>query len=128
MKEIWKNVPGYEGKYQVSSFGNVKSFVKNKEGKLLKPGRMSSGHLSVAFGRGNSICVHTLVLSTFVGGAPKRHECRHLNGNPADNRLENLKWGTRTENILDAVSHGTWMTVERVNALNKGRNTRWGNK
>jgi hypothetical protein len=128
MIEIWKDIPGYEGQYQVSTLGNVRSFRRSVAPKLLKPGRMSGGHLSVALGRGNSRCVHELVLLAFVGPAPIKHECRHLNGNPADNRLENLKWGTRSENILDAVAHGTWMTPERIAGCNKGRESRWGKR
>jgi len=106
MNEIWKDIPRYEGQYQVSTLGNVRSFRRSVAPKLLKPGRMSGGHLSVALGRGNSRCVHELVLLAFVGPAPIKHECRHLNGNPVDNRLENLKWGTRSENIKDKTAHG----------------------
>jgi hypothetical protein len=120
MIEVWKNIPGYEGQYQVSTLGNVRSLdrvitcegkVKGKytslrKGKLLRPGRSISGHLTTALGRNNSRCVHELVLLAFVGPAPVKHECRHLNGNPADNRLENLKWGTRSENIKDKTAHG----------------------
>lgn len=51
--------------------------------------------------------VHRLVLETFVGPCPEEMECRHLNGRRADNRLENLVWGTRSENTKDAVRHGT---------------------
>ncbi len=128
MTEQWKDVPGYEGQYQVSDGGSVMSYRRRAEGQLLRPGRMPMGHLSVSLGRGNSQCVHKLVLLAFVGPPPLKHECRHLNGNPADNRLANLCWGTRSENIRDAVSHGTWMTPVRIAALNKGRATRWGSK
>ena len=142
MQEVWKPVPGYEGLYEVSDQGRVRSldrditqksrwgtwFTLRKKGKLLRPGRMPQGHQSVALGRRNSQCVHKLVLMAFVGPAPDRHECCHNNGDPSDNRLENLRWGTRRENILDAVKHGHWMTVERRAALEKGRATRWGRR
>jgi hypothetical protein len=124
--EVWKLVPEYDGKYEVSDQGRVRSFQRNPQGRILRPGRMPGGHLSVALGRGNSQCVHKLVLLTFVGVAPDKHECRHLNGDPADNRLENLCWGTRSENIKDAVRHGTWTTPERKAGGDKGRATRWG--
>lgn len=126
--ENWKAIPGYEGQYEVSDQGNVRTFRRGANGRLLKPGRMPQGHLSVALGRRNSQCVHKLVLLAFVGPAPDRHECCHNNGNPADNRLENLRWGTRRENILDAVRHGTWMTPERKAAGDRGRASRWGSK
>jgi hypothetical protein len=123
--EIWKLVPEYDGKYEVSDQGRVRSFQRYPQGRILRPGRMPSGHLSVALGRGNSQCVHKLVLLAFVGAAPDKHECRHLNGDPADNRLENLCWGTRSENINDAVRHGTWMTLARKVGGDKGRAVRW---
>ena len=126
MQEVWKAIPGYEGQYEVSDQGNVRTFRRGANGRLMKPGRMPQGHLSVALGRKNSQCVHRLVLLTFVGPAPDKHECCHNNGNPADNRLENLRWGTRSENISDAVRHGTWLTPERIAGQIKGRATRWG--
>lgn len=104
--ETWKPIPGYEGQYDVSDKGNVRSYRRSTTPKLLKPGRMTAGHLSVALGRRNSRCVHELVLLAFVGEKPHKCECRHLNGNPADNRLENLAWGTRSENIKDKTAHG----------------------
>jgi len=128
MTENWKAVPGHEGRYEVSDLGRVKSFCRRKEGVFLRPGRMPGGHLSVALGKGNSQCVHKLVLFAFVGPPPEKHECLHANGVPADNRLENLRWGTRGENIRDAIKHGTWMTLQRYAALDKGRATRWGLK
>ena len=103
--EIWKDVPGYEGAYQVSDKGRVKSFRRCKEGVLLSPGRMSGGHLSVALGRNKSRCVHELVLSAFVSPRPLGYECLHKNGNHTDNRVENLRWGTRSENLQDKTLH-----------------------
>lgn len=120
MTELWKDVPSYEGIYQVSNQGSVRSldrlmvcsgsvkgrYTSFKKGILLRPGRMPSGHVSVALGRHNSMCVHTLVLLAFVGPPPPHYECLHGNGIPNDNRLENLRWGTRAENIIDKTKHG----------------------
>ena len=126
MNEIWKPIPGYEGRYQVSDQGRVMSFVRNKKGIILRPGRMPQGHLSVALGRGNSHCVHKLVLLAFVGAAPEKYECLHINGIPSDNRLCNLRWGTRSENIKDSYAHGARDIAKNRAALAKGRATRWG--
>ena len=140
--EIWKDVPGYEGQYQVSDQGRVRSldrtisqmsrygtlYLKDIKGVMLRPGRMPAGHMSVSLGRNNSQCVHKLVLLAFVGPAPEGHECLHGNGDPSDNHIENLRWGTRGDNIRDAIRHGTWMTPARKAALDKGRATRWGRK
>lgn len=57
--------------------------------------------------------VHSLVLEAFVGPRPEGLECRHLNGNPLDSRLENLRWGTKSENYADRHGHGTANDGER---------------
>lgn len=140
MQEVWKPVPGYEGLYEVSDQGRVRSldryvqcsgpvkgaYVSFKKGRLLRPGPSNYGHLSVVLGRGQTRMVHDLVLRAFVGCPPAKHECCHGNGDPSDNRLENLRWGTRSENILDAVKHGTWMTPGRIAGQIKARAARWG--
>ena len=51
--------------------------------------------------------VHTLVLEAFVGKKPEGQECRHLNGNPADNRLVNICWGSHRQNVADSMRLGT---------------------
>lgn len=138
--ENWKAIPGYEGQYEVSDQGRVRSldrqvectgpikgrYLSTKKGRVLRPGPSNFGHMSVVLGRNNTQFVHKLVLIAFVGPAPHKNECRHLNGDPADNRLENLCWGTRRENIMDSVRQGNWMTPERIAACAKGRATRWG--
>lgn len=118
--EIWKDLPGQEGRYQVSNTGSVRSVprtvrvvchgvdtVRIAKGKLLRPGRNKSGHVTVAIGRGNSRQVHQLVLETFVGPRPAGCEVLHLNHKPADNRLENLRYGTRSENLRMDYAVGT---------------------
>ena len=101
--EQMRPVPGYEGLYSVTDTGRVFSHRVNR---FLRPGRMHKGHLSVALGRGNTRCVHELVLTTFVGPRPPRHDSRHLNGVPSDNRLVNLEWSTRRRNMQDKKWHG----------------------
>lgn len=132
--EVWKDIPGYEGRYQASTLGRIRSvthqitqkgrsgtfFTRTIKGRILRPGRYcKSGHVSVVLGRGsNGKPVHQLVLLTFVGPAPKGQEVRHLNGDPTDNRLENLTYGTRTENILDVYRIGRrWRKLSAKEAL-----------
>lgn len=115
MTETWKPIPDYEGSYEVSDQGRVRSvdrfvqvnniryggYKSYRFGKVLKSGTMTGGHQSVALCRGNSRCVHELVLLAFDRKPNQGEECRHLNGDPSDNRLANLRWGTRSENIRD---------------------------
>lgn len=116
MEELWKDIPGYEGRYQVSNLGRVKSlprvalwhhrsgtvFPRRVAGRILKPGRMPCGHLSVVLGHGKpGSPVHHLVMLAFVGPRPAGMDICHNNGDPADNRLENLRYDTRRENLLD---------------------------
>ena len=71
--------------------------------RILKPGQYcKSGHVSVVLRRGsNGKPVHQIITATFLGPTPKGKEILHINGNPKDNRVINLRFGTRTENILD---------------------------
>lgn len=119
--ELWVDIEGYEGLYQVSNHGQVRRLHKlldsahfegvRKPRKILKPNADSSGRLSVSLSK-NGICtrhrVHRLVLIAFVGEKPyPEFECRHLDGNNQNNRLDNLAWGTHLENEADKLLHGT---------------------
>lgn len=117
MIELWRDIPGYEGLYQASSLGRIRSLdreiianykngktqIRHYKGQILAPGRYNKdGHLSVVLGKGTSgKPVHSLVALTFIGTRPKDCDVRHVDGNPANNRLDNLMYGTRTQNILD---------------------------
>lgn len=116
--EEWRDVPGYEGLYAVSDSGQVKSLARTIEGKrsrrveerLLKPMVAQGGHLQVELRSGGLPRwvpkIHQLVLLAFVGPYPEGMEVRHLDGDPANNRLDNLRYGTRSENMYDRVRHG----------------------
>ncbi len=87
-----------------------------RKGRWLKNSLISYGYLVVGLYlncRKYTSVIHRLVLETYVGPCPKDLECRHLNGNPADNRLENLCWGTHSENIKDSIRHGTHPGLRR---------------
>ena len=124
--ELWLPVFGYEGLYEVSDYGRVKSLARvvphARWGeqrifeRLLKPGRDKDGYLQVGLykeGQKKKCQVHRLVLEAFVEPCPEGEECRHLNGVRDDNRLENLAWGTPKENKADQVLHGTKAKGER---------------
>ncbi len=115
-EEIWKAVVGYEGEYEVSNMGRVRSVdrisvtVRGVEkflrGRMLRPGPRPSGHLTVALTGSKTHNVHTLVLEAFVGPRPTpMHEARHLDGHENNNRLDNLEWSTKTRNRQDRKYH-----------------------
>ena len=111
--EVWKPVLGFEGLYEVSNHGRVRSldrvlpinqppYLRSYKGRMLRPGTATAGHQLVMLGRSKPILVHVLVLNSFVGPAKKGEWCRHLDDNPANNHLSNLRWGTPYENVLDS--------------------------
>ena len=112
--ELWAHLPGFEGKYDVSTYGNLRCWYMHKA-KLNIPFMMKLcvnqvGYISYMFqwfGKRQSWQIHRLVLTVFDGPCPPGMECRHLDGNPLNNRLSNLKWGTHTENMADTILHGT---------------------
>ncbi len=107
MEEIWKKVRVIIGPYSVSDYGKIKNY---KTGQILKPSINGRGYYNIDLCKNNNrktFLVHRLILETFVGPCPEGMECRHLDGNPKNNKLENLKWGTPKENYNDRKLHGT---------------------
>jgi hypothetical protein len=118
--EEFRDIPGYEGFYQVSDEGNVISLVRltpdaiargvRKAKQSLAFGENRQGRLQVTLcreGFTKRFQVHTLVLLAFVGPCPEGHECRHGDGNHLNNFLYNLSWATHEVNMQDKQRHGT---------------------
>lgn len=113
--EKWLPITGYEGSHEISDRGRVRSLDrvthdgKHLKGQILQPFVMPSGHIRVSPGRGGkkkTLKVHRLVLLAFVGPCPDGMEALHRDGNPANNLVENLHWGTKSENAQDQILHG----------------------
>ena len=118
--ELWTAIPGYDGFYEVSNFGNVRSLTrfvpygrhkgmvyKGKDLKQFISGKYLSVKLSHA-GITKTAYTHELVLLAFEGERPamsERCEIRHLDGDKLNNKLSNLKYGTITENVADRKLH-----------------------
>lgn len=119
MSEQWQPVPDWPD-YEVSSVGRVKSlarsWIKSNGVRITLPeailtcGLNHNGYVRVTLsdrsGQSRHVLVHVLMAQAFIGTRPEGEEVRHLNDVPDDNRLENLAYGTSTENKLDMVRNG----------------------
>lgn len=119
--EAWRTIVGHD-EYEISDQGRVRSWRRRGGGRRLepklltpyrakKPTNSERKYLCVALplcdGTFVKSYVHRLVLETFVGQCPDGFECRHLDGNPENNHLINLRWGTALDNAGDRRRHGT---------------------
>jgi len=116
--EVWKAIPGFEGEYEASDRGRIRSldryasrtsmcgvpYVVFVKGRILVQTKYPSGHVYVGLVR-EKVRVHALIAETFIGPRPERMEVRHLNGQPDDNRLCNLEYGTPSRNVQDRKWH-----------------------
>lgn len=126
MSEEWRPVVGFEGSYEVSNCGRVRSVtrfevyqrrdqysgriisVKRRHaGTVLKPATTADGRRCVVLGRGNTKLIHALVLAAFVGPRPEGADTCHNDGDPSNNHISNLRWDSRSANIADSMRHGT---------------------
>lgn len=116
MAEVWKPVVGYEGYYEVSDLGRVRSVDRitthghRRRGKLLRLVPYVDGRLRVNLSIGGRAKLHfvsRLVLDAFVGPQPNRHARHFPDRDVTNNRLCNLRWGTHSENMQDKTVHGT---------------------
>ena len=106
MEEEWKDVVGYEGLYEVSNMGQVKSLITNR---ILKSGINSAGYLHVTLcskGKHTTTQLHRLVLKHFSSTPKNNQQCMHKDNNKQNNQIYNLKWGTQSENTQDAYDTG----------------------
>ncbi|WP_081343772.1 NUMOD4 motif-containing HNH endonuclease [Mycobacteroides chelonae] len=124
MSENWRPVCGYEGIYEVSDLGSVRSLDRldargwRRRGHILpQTPHVHSGRPSVSLTKRNrqaNRMVHSLVLEAFKGPRPTGLEACHANGDRTDNRLANLRWDTRSANQLDAVRLGEHALASRT--------------
>lgn len=114
--ERWLPVVGYEGAYEVSDLGRVRALSRITDrgrrwrGRELRASTMPHGYRIVTLwrdGAQSTALVHRLVLTAFVGPPTGGQEALHADGDPANNELANLSWGSHSANMLDQVAHGT---------------------
>lgn len=99
--EIWKPVVGYEGLYEVSSLGRVKSLKYGRE-KILKPLKHRDGYLQVGLYKNEKqkrFFVHRLVAEAFLSNPKGLHEINHLDEDKSNNSISNIEWASRSYNV-----------------------------
>lgn len=118
-EEEWRPVVGYEGLYEVSNLGQVRGVPRQgSNGAVLRGRRIRPwGYLVVNLSREcrpKASRVHRLVLEAFDRPAREGEVARHLNGDGSNNRLENLAWGSVSDNVQDMIRHGRHRNRERT--------------
>lgn len=111
MDEVWKDIKGYEGYYQISNFGNIRSldrWINNngtlvfRMGKILSPSKSGPGYLQIAFyvdGKIQKKYIHRLVMEAFNPTDNPELEINHIDENKENNMITNLEWVTHKENM-----------------------------
>lgn len=124
MNEVWKAIPGYEGSYEASSLGRIRSVDRlitqrtrwggttsyNKSGCIIQPRKSRNGYLLVNVSNGEEYrtnSVHRLVAMAFHGQpVGDKNQVAHGDGDKSNNREDNLRWATALENAEDRDLHG----------------------
>ncbi len=119
MLEVWKDIVDYEGSYQVSNLGRIKSLyrkVRHKNNSLrtlkeriLKPGKTTKGYMQVMLhkdGKGKQSKVHRVVAIAFIKNTESKPQVNHINGIKTDNHVDNLEWCTQSENMVHSIENG----------------------
>lgn len=124
-EEIWKPIVGYEGFYEVSNKGRVRSLKRKvsnghgfyiKEGRVLAMSKTTTGYWKVELKKSGekrrSMKVHRLVAFAFIPNPENKPNINHIDGNPLNNEVENLEWCTQKENLLHATRNGLIKMVD----------------
>lgn len=137
MKEIWKDIPGYEDLYQVSNIGNIriKNYRKSGKPKIRKASNNKCGYIGINLikdGKAHYHLVHRLVYSAFIGTIPEGMQINHINEIKSDNRIcnlnlmtpmENCNWGTHIQRCAESRKKPILMLDKKDNFLREFKST-----
>ena len=121
--EVWKDVVGYEGLYEVSNLGRIR-----RNGRIKKPQVNRDGYMEVSLSKHSiqkTLKLHRIVAIAFIPNQQNKATVNHINGVKTDNRIENLEWATHSENIIHANKAGLRKVTEaqRKAASQNGKKT-----
>lgn len=127
MKEIWKDINGYEGLYQISNMGNVKSLerfvhrcdgvVQHRKERIMCKRESSDGYYMAKFNVDNtskSIGIHRLVAQAFLPNQNKLNEVNHKDCNRKNNCVDNLEWCTHKDNVRYSIQQGNHISTKNL--------------
>lgn len=130
MKEIFKDIKGYEGLYEISNYGNVRSLYNYRGGhNILKPKEKKNGYYQIGLRKYNKrkwYSIHRLVAEAFIPNPNKLLQINHINENKKDNRVENLEWcnqlynntyGTRINRLKDKLNQKIYQYDLNLNLI-----------
>lgn len=123
MEEIWAPVVGYEGLYEVSNLGNVKSIRRNK---VMRPGEHNFGYKYVILcrdGHSKNILVHRLVANAFIPKVVGKQDVNHIDGNKANNAVTNLEWVSKSDNMYHAYRTGIRYVTDKQRGSGRPKTT-----
>ena len=127
VNEEWRDVSGYEGLYQVSNLGRVRSLDRwrkngsgeyKQKGRILNQGDTTTGYKQIVLNKDKkrkTLKVHRLVAIAFIPNPENKPNVNHIDGNPHNNNVENLEWCTQAENVQHAINTG----LKRCNIIDK---------
>lgn len=136
-KEIWKDIKGYEGRYQINQFGKARSLTievnsgygskRNVIGKILKEGLAGNGYYTVSLRNNNksrTFTIHSLVANHFIDNPNKYRTVDHIDGGRTNNYYKNLEWVTHKENTRRAIVSGAFNPKRRKGIKSPSKKSR----
>lgn len=140
MEEIWKDIKGYKGLYQVSNLGRVKSLeryqqnhskLQKVEEKLKTIHTKSNGYQYVQLYKDNimkNLHIHRLVAQAFIPNPENKPQINHIDGNKQNNNIDNLEWSTSNENNKHKWDIGLQKPSKKQSIITKGNNRKYKSK
>lgn len=129
MKEIWKDISGYEDMYQISNFGNLRAIKSSSSGEkscfIKTPTLTHKGYENISLyknGKRNFFRIHRLVAEYFIDNPNNYPQVNHIDGNKSNNRVDNLEWCNNSQNMKHAYDNGLCSRAKPILQFDKNGN------